>query len=74
VAQAVKNLSAMQQTWVRSLGQEDPLEKGTATIPVFLPEEFHKQRRLVGYGPSSHKELDVTGQLTLFTFSPTHLY
>ena len=27
----VKNLSAMQETWVRSLGREDPLEKGTPT-------------------------------------------
>ena len=27
----VKNLPAMQETWVRSLGQEDPLEKGMAT-------------------------------------------
>ena len=27
----VKNLPAMQQTWVRSLGMEDPLEKGMAT-------------------------------------------
>ena len=31
VAQTVKNWSAMQQTWVQSLGWEDPLEKGTAT-------------------------------------------
>ena len=31
VAQLVKNLSAMQETWVRSLGQEDPLKKGMAT-------------------------------------------
>ena len=31
VAQMVKNLPAMQETQVRSLGQEDPLEKGTAT-------------------------------------------
>ena len=31
VAQKVKNLPAVQETWVRSLGQEDPLEKGTAT-------------------------------------------
>ena len=30
-AQLVKNLPAMQETWVRSLGWEDPLEKGTAT-------------------------------------------
>ena len=31
VAQLVKNLTAMRETWVRSLGWEDPLEKGTAT-------------------------------------------
>ena len=31
VAQTVKNLPAMKKTWVRSLGQEDPLEKGIAT-------------------------------------------
>ena len=31
VAQTVKNLPAMQETWVRSLGQEDPLEKGMTT-------------------------------------------
>ena len=31
VARTVKNLPAMQETWVRSLGQGDPLEKGMAT-------------------------------------------
>ena len=31
VAQTVKNLPAMQETWVPSLGQEDPLEKGMVT-------------------------------------------
>ena len=31
VAQQVKNLTAMQETWVLSLGWEDPLEKGKAT-------------------------------------------
>ena len=31
VAQMVKNLPAMQEAWVQSLGQEDPLEKGMAT-------------------------------------------
>ena len=31
---AVKNLLAMQETWVRSLGREDPLEKGMATTEV----------------------------------------
>ena len=31
VAQLVKNLPAVQETWVQSLGWEDPLEKGKAT-------------------------------------------
>ena len=31
MAQIVKNLAAMQETWVQSLGQEDPLENGMAT-------------------------------------------
>ena len=36
VAQMVKNLPAMQETWVRSLGWEDPLEKGMATHSSLL--------------------------------------
>ena len=32
VAQLVKNLSAMRETWVESLGWEDPLEKGKSSI------------------------------------------
>ena len=36
VAQMVKNLPAMQKTWVQSLGQEDPLEKGMATHSSIL--------------------------------------
>ena len=36
VAQTVKNLLAMQETWVRSLGQEDLLEKGMATHSSIL--------------------------------------
>ena len=36
VAQLVKNLSAGQETWVQSLGWEDPLEKGKATHPSIL--------------------------------------
>ena len=36
LAQLVKNLPAMQETWVRSLGQEDPLEKGMATQSSIL--------------------------------------
>ena len=36
VAQMVKNLLAMQETWVRSLGQEDPMEKGMTTHSSIL--------------------------------------
>ena len=36
VAQLVKNPPAMQETWVRSLGWEDPLEKGKATHSSIL--------------------------------------
>ena len=36
VAQTVKSLPAMQETWVRSLSQEDPLEKGMATHSSIL--------------------------------------
>ena len=36
VAHLVKNLPAMQETWVRSLGWEDSLEKGTATHSSIL--------------------------------------
>ena len=36
VAQLVKNLPARQETWVRSLGCEDPLEKGMATHSSIL--------------------------------------
>ena len=60
VAQMVKNLSAMQQTWVQFLGWEEPLEKGRATHPSILAGKFHGQRNLVDYSPWHHKELDMT--------------
>ena len=40
VAQTVKNLPAMQETWVQSLGQEDPLEKEMATPSGVLAWEI----------------------------------
>ena len=40
VAQIVKNLPAVQKTWVQSLGQEDPLEKGMANHPSVLAWEI----------------------------------
>ena len=53
----------MQETWVQSLGWEDPLEKEMATSPVFLPGESHGQMSLVGYSPRGHKESDTTERL-----------
>ena len=41
VAQLVKNLTAMRETWVWSLGWEDPLERKRLPTPVFWPGEFH---------------------------------
>ena len=40
VAQTVKNLPAMQETWVRSLGRENPLEKGMATCSGMFAGEI----------------------------------
>ena len=40
MAQTVKNLPAIQETWVQSLGQEDPLEKEVATHSSILAWEI----------------------------------
>ena len=47
--QMLKNLPAIEETQVRSLGQEGPLEKGMATHSSVLPGEFHGQRGMEGY-------------------------
>ena len=60
VAQLVQNPPAMWETWVRSLGWEDPLEKGNATTPVFWTGEFHGL-----YSPWGCKESDMTESLSL---------
>ena len=60
VAQLVKNLLAMQETWVGSLGWEDLLEKGMATTAVFWPREFHGL-----CSPWGHTESDMTEPLSL---------
>ena len=60
-SQMVKNLPAMQETWVQSLCQEDPLEKGMANHACcFLFGESHGQSSLAGYNSWDHKELDIT--------------
>jgi len=61
----VKTLPAMQETWIQSLGQEDPWRRKWEPTPVFLPGESHGQRSLVGYSPWGREELDMTERLTL---------
>ena len=66
VAQRVKDLPAMWETWVQFLAWKDPLEKEMKAHRVFLPGESHRQRSLAGYSPWDHKEL--AEQLTLSLF------
>ena len=56
----VKNLVVVQETWVQSLGQEDPWRREWQPTPVFLPGESYGQRSLAGYSPRGRKELYVT--------------
>ena len=56
MTQTIKNLPVVQETWIRSLGQEDPLEKGMASHCSVLPGEFHGQRSLVVYSPWGRKD------------------
>ena len=59
MAQQVKNLPAMHEPWVPSLGWEDPLEKETATHSRILAW------RIPWTIPWGHKELDMSEQLSL---------
>ena len=59
MAQTENNLPPVWETWVQCLGWEDPLEKGMATTPVFLPGEFHGQRSLEVYNPWGCKQSDI---------------
>ena len=66
VAQLVKNLSAMQETLVQSLGWGDPLEEGMAThSSILCLKNPHGQMGLTGYCPWGHKESDTTKQLSM---------
>ena len=55
VAQTVKNPPTILETWVRSLGWEDPLEKGTATHSSIQAWRIHRL-----YSPWGRKESDMT--------------
>ena len=68
VTQKLKRLPPMWETWVRSLGQEDPLEKEMATHSIILAWRIHGQRSLVGYSPPGRKESDTTERLHFLFF------
>ena len=60
MAQWVKNPPAMRETWVQSLGWEDPWGRERLPTPVFWSGEFHGL-----HSPSGRKELDMTVWLSL---------
>ena len=60
VAQRLKCLPGMRETWVRSLGREDPWRRKWQPTPVLLPGKCHGLRNLVGYSPWTCKESDTT--------------
>ena len=63
VAQMVKRLPTMRETWVQSLGWEDLLEKEMATLSSILAWKSHGRRNLVGYSPWGCKESDTDERL-----------
>ena len=62
VAQLVKNLAAMSETWVDPWVGKIPWRRERLPSPVFWPGEFHGL-----YSPWGHKELDTTDWLSLHT-------
>ena len=58
--QLVSRPPAMRETWVRSLGWDDPLRRKWQPTPVFLLGKSHGQRTLVSYSPRGHKKSNTT--------------
>ena len=63
VVQRLKHLPAMWETWVPSLGQEDPLEKEMATHSTVLAWRIPWTEELGGLQSTGRKESDTTEQL-----------
>ena len=61
----IKNLPAIQETWVPFLGGEDPLEKGMATHASILAWRLPRTEEPGGLQSVVLKELDITEQVTL---------
>ena len=58
-----------QETWVQSLGWEDPWEMEMQTYPVFLPGKFHGQRNPMVYSAWVRKELDTTEHARVYVYT-----
>ena len=64
----------MQETWVRSLGQDHPLEKRMGTYSNILAWQIPWTEEPDGVQPGGHKESDTTEQLTLSLCSLFSVY
>ena len=65
MAQSLKNPPAIQETWVQSLGREDPLEEGMATTSSILAWRIPSAEEPGKLQSMGVAELDTTEQLTL---------
>ena len=65
MAQILKNLPAVKETQIQSLGQEDPLDKGMATHSSILARRIPRTEEPGELLLWDHKELDTTEQQTL---------
>ena len=61
----------MQETWIQSLGKEDPLEEEMTPTLIFLPGKSHGQRNLAGYSLWDCKESDTTEQPNMLLVTTT---
>ena len=71
MAQMLKDLPSVWETWVQSLVRRIPWRSEWLPTLVFLPGESHGQRSLVGYSPWGCKESDTTERLTLTSLVPS---
>ena len=69
VVQRLKRLRAMWETWVRSLGKEDPLEKEMATYSSILAWRIPWTEELGGLQSMGRKESDTTERLHFLSFT-----
>ena len=65
MAQRLKHLPGMRETWVQSLGWEDPLEKEMATHSSILAWRIPLREELGELQPTGRKESDTTERLSL---------